>query len=176
LDGQSNEAIQSVASVYNTSVMTVKDLNVTGNLTVSGNTSCTGTSTLGQWSIRNDKIGIKDRGDIHLAPDKWVRLLNYDEAIYNPNGFAGNQSYSQSSTHLGNTMKIGETSLGEINLKSLTFRKNNVAGYYSIRAYGYKIPIYYGINMLWTDKYSHTYAMNIVKNTEKSQKYIWTAY
>jgi hypothetical protein len=168
----SNEAIQTVASVYNSSSMTVKDLNITGNLT------CSGTSKLGMWEVRGDKIGIKDRGDIELSPDKWVRLYDYGTATYNPCGFAGNQSWVQSGSYAGGTttigsLKIGGSTLTETNLKPLLLRKNNIAGYFSIRGLAYKIPLYYGCNMLWPD---HNVSVNIVKNTVKSQKYIWQSY
>jgi hypothetical protein len=89
---ESNEAVQNLASVYNLDNMKVTNLEVTGNLLVGG------VATLGQWNIRQDRIGIPDRGDLHLAPDQWMRLKGYGKvgsgpADYNDQGFASRNNY-----------------------------------------------------------------------------------
>ena len=77
------------------------------------------------------------------------------------------------------TVGKGATLTGDVNINdNLTvnknlirmnpiYRKHDIAGYYQIRAYGYKIPIYYGFNMLWAD---HNYKERL------RQKYKWEEY
>lgn len=84
LDATSNEAVQNVGAIYNASKMTVTDLDVTGTLTA------------GKWKIRNDRIGIPERGDMELAADQWVRLKKFDGGDLNENGFCGNNLYTHS--------------------------------------------------------------------------------
>ena len=49
----------------------------------------------GTWNIRNDRIGIPERGDIHLHTDGWQRAFTYDapygSTAYNKGGFAGRE-------------------------------------------------------------------------------------
>lgn len=85
----SNEAVQNVGGIYNASKMKVTDLEVTGTLTA------------GNWKIRKDRIGIPDRGDMHLASDQWIRLKVYDGEGYNEQGFAGRNSYSDNDNYIG---------------------------------------------------------------------------
>jgi hypothetical protein len=66
----------------------------TGNVTINGNLTVNGESNLSNWRIKNDRIGIKDRADLTLASDKWLRNISWEGDItsgYNPSvGFAGN--------------------------------------------------------------------------------------
>lgn len=89
------EAVQNVAKLYNQENFEVTNLKVTGNLEVEGSTNLKGnattpSATIGNWDIRNDRIGIKDRADMHLAEDKWMRLYDYGGTNYaGTNGSAG---------------------------------------------------------------------------------------
>lgn len=108
----SNESLQNLSSVYNNGTLTVGNIVATGNVSVAGNasvkgntsvtgnlvasnTSVTGnlttqgTSTLGKWTIRNDSIGIPDRGDINMGTDSWVRMLKYGNTVYAAESYAG---------------------------------------------------------------------------------------
>lgn len=168
----SNEAVQSIASIYNNSAMTVSDLNVTGKLTVTGdivgqnNLSVAKTSTLGKWSVRDNRIGISGLGDLHLADDKWVRLYDYNTTNYNPSGLAGSNLWS------GGGLTVGGVGLSGTNLGSLILRKTNVAGYFGIRGYASKTPIYYGWNMMWKD---HNRLLNLVSRSGKPMRYTYSA-
>ena len=97
--------------------MVVKDLKVTGSLEVDVPTTSkdlkvtnsldvTGTSTLGQWKVRGDRIGIDGRGDMHLANDQWLRLRNFNADTYNAQGFAGNNMWAENAT---STKSLGVT-------------------------------------------------------------------
>jgi len=96
----SPEAIQNVASVYNKDNMTVSNLNVTGNITVAGNTTIakdlkvSGSSNLGLWNIRNDRIGIDGRKDMHLAGDQWFRVYDYNTGNHGGGGLAAGNLWS----------------------------------------------------------------------------------
>lgn len=48
------------------------------------------------------------------------------------------------------------------------YRKHDVAGYFGIYAYGFRIPLYYGWNMLWPD---HDRSMNLRKHTSAPVSY-----
>jgi hypothetical protein len=110
----SPEAIQNIASVYNKDTLTVTNLNVTGNLKVNGN------SNLGQWNIRDDRIGIPNRGDMHLHADKWLRLLETDKDTNTyatstaGGGFAGRNLWCQDSAWIPN-VKTSMTIQGQLN-------------------------------------------------------------
>ena len=97
---QNSEAIANVAKLYKTGDFTVTNMKVTGKLEVDGEVDVTGDSKfvnadIGNWKIRNDRIGIPDRGDLHLAADNWVRLYDYGTnkkyagAAGSKGGFAG---------------------------------------------------------------------------------------
>lgn len=152
----SNEALQSLAAVYNSETITVKNIVATGNISVAGDTQVNGTLTvknivagdtqvnerltvknivsgdtqvngtitvknivatdnisvegdtkvngtltvpkttnLGNWNITNNRMGIKDIGDINLNADGWLRFNKYGDmgtgpTSYAPQGFAGN--------------------------------------------------------------------------------------
>jgi hypothetical protein len=67
------------------------------------------TGKIGDWEIRENRIGIKDRGDINFHTDKWVRLLNYDSKkisdYVKDGGFAGDHLTSQSGKINGQQFK-----------------------------------------------------------------------
>lgn len=98
LTNLSNESLQNLASVYNNGTLTVNNIVATGNMSVAGNASVTGnlttqgTSTLGKWNIRNDSIGIPDRGDINMGADSWVRMLKYGSTGFDAGSYAGTGS------------------------------------------------------------------------------------
>jgi hypothetical protein len=77
----SNESLQNLSSVYNNGTLTVKNIVATGDVSVDGNLTTQCTSTLGKWKIRNDSIGIPDRGDINMGADSWVRMLKFGQSI-----------------------------------------------------------------------------------------------
>lgn len=84
----SNEALQNLASAFNSGTATLNNLNITGNLTVNG------VSTLGKYKIRDDRIGIPGTTDIVVTGDKWVKAFDYDKDTYagvagQAGGFAG---------------------------------------------------------------------------------------
>jgi hypothetical protein len=70
LTSLSNEAIQNIAKVYNEDTLVVKNLIVTGN------------SKLGNWNIRNDRIGVEGRTDLQMAND-YLYFKKYDKNDYN---------------------------------------------------------------------------------------------
>jgi hypothetical protein len=92
--GDSAEAIANVAKLYNDGQFVVTNLKVTGDLEVDGKVNVTGntkltTADIGNWKIRNDRIGIKGRGDMHLAPDHWMRLMPYNRGTPTDGKYAG---------------------------------------------------------------------------------------
>ena len=127
-------------------------LGVTGNTTMSnatvgGTLGVTGVSTLGQYKIRNDRIGIPGRGDIQIGTDKWVRNYDYDASTYagttGLGGFAGKNLwcsdvggalYTNSLTTTGNatiggTLGVtGVTTTKALNSSSLTTTGNGIIG------------------------------------------------
>lgn len=128
----SNESLQNLASVYNNGTLTVGNIVTTGNVSVGGNASVTGNtslagnlttqgvSTLGKWVIRNDSIGIPDRGDINMGTDSWVRMLKYGNNVYaaesyagvsgSSGGFAGLNLWSGAGTVFANNVSTGTLS------------------------------------------------------------------
>lgn len=82
-DSASNEAIQTLAGLYNNGTLTVPSLNLTGNLTVAGNIKCktrinspvfnTGTFNIGEWTDTTDntkkqwRVTQNDNGLLLLA-------------------------------------------------------------------------------------------------------------
>lgn len=89
----SNEAVQNLASMYNSDKITVKNLEVTGDVNIKGNTNITGNTTLtgnanitkaiiGKWDIRDDKIGINGRGDLWLNETSLFDFRGYNNAEY----------------------------------------------------------------------------------------------
>jgi hypothetical protein len=94
----SNESLQNIASVYNTGTLIVDNLQVKNSVQIGKDLQVGGKSTLGQWTIYNDRIGIPSRGDINLATDQWVRLYNYGTNDYTgQGGFAGQNLWSSNS-------------------------------------------------------------------------------
>jgi len=87
----SGEAIQGVASVYNTSKMTITDLNVTGKLNVAGDATVGGKLQLGNdidmvtgkninWNATtgNSKIVTNPDGTIHISSQrKYIKLYKF---------------------------------------------------------------------------------------------------
>lgn len=166
-----NEALQLISSLYNEGNMIVKNLTVTGDAKISGNASIDsnlttkGSSTLGNVIIRDNKVGVKDSADLDFGKDNWIRAYKYGTSDYST-GFAGQQLYAT------NNINISSTSINETSFKILNQRKNNVAGYFGIKAYGKKIPLYYGWNMTWPD---HNRSVNLVNRTVQTQAYMtWT--
>lgn len=142
----STEALKNISSVYDGEQLIISNLKVTGNLdvvgnstiggnsTVTGNSTINGTSTLknaningkmtassakiGSYEIRNDRIGIPGRADIHIDPNKWCYLRPYDGGGYAPNvGFASSELWTDngqinnsSPLYRGNEVKLQHTS------------------------------------------------------------------
>lgn len=119
---ESLEAIQDIASVYNNGTLTVNNLHVTKQIVNDGDLQVAGNSTLGQWNIRNDRIGIPDRGDMNLAPDSWIRLFTFNGGDYPSNGgYAGKNLWcangSLSASSVGtNSLSTNSGTLGGGNL------------------------------------------------------------
>lgn len=159
-----NEALQLIASLYNDGNMIVKNLTVSGDTNITGNLTTKGISTLGKVSIRDNKVGVSGSSDIDFGADKWVRAFNYGTGDYSTNaGFSSTNMYATTN------LTIAGTNVTEPSLKILNKKKNNVAGYFSIKAYGMKTPLYYGWNMMWPD---HNRSVNLVNRTVKTQAYI----
>lgn len=108
-----NEAIRNIASMYNSNQMIVKDLKVTGSLEVAG------TSTLGSWKVRGDRIGIDGRGDMHLAADQWLRLKNFNTDAYNAQGFASTNLWAANAINTGTINSGSVTSSGAVTAGSI---------------------------------------------------------
>lgn len=88
------EALQTLGSMYNKGELNISKINVTSDVNISGNLNVIGKSTLGSskignWEIRNDRIGIPNRGDLHLHTDNWIRLKNYNTDEYAGSGTSG---------------------------------------------------------------------------------------
>jgi hypothetical protein len=77
----SNESLQNLSSVYNNGVLRVNRIETTGDVSVGGTATfgrvIADTSKIGKWEIRDDIIGIKDRGNIMLTEEKWVKLMEW---------------------------------------------------------------------------------------------------
>lgn len=114
----SNEAIQNIASVYNTGTLVVDNLQVKNGLQVGnnlqvGNTlqvdnslQVNGKSTLGQWTIYNDRIGIPGRGDMNLAGDQWIRFFDYGTSNYTTNGGYASQNMWCNNSDVSGNMNV----------------------------------------------------------------------
>jgi hypothetical protein len=136
----SDEAIANIATIYDKDNMTVTNLTVTGaltvpgtvngalnvtgattlngGLTVNGNANITGTTTLGNWKIRNDKIGIPDRGDMNFGTDKWMRLLEYDQPqLGKYTGNIGTGGFAGKNLHAETKLVAGSGSVGRWNIR-----------------------------------------------------------
>jgi hypothetical protein len=83
-----------------------------------------GTSTLGSWRIKNDRIGIPNRGDIHLAGDQWIRLKQFDGEDYNDNGFASRNIWAAVGNSYLNNIRMGSWST-LLEGPHLVFRNDN---------------------------------------------------
>ena len=113
-----------------------KNSTVTGNLTVTGATTTTGNINAG--GTYNTRIG-----------DVWASPGVYAEGTKNLIIAAG-----------GGTVFVGKadgtvannlTVTGNLTVLDPDMFKSQVAGYYHISAAVYKVPLYYGINMMWND-------------------------
>jgi len=94
------EAIMNLSSVLDEGKMKVTDLEVTQNLKVGkdanivGKTT-TGSSKIGSFEIRGDKIGVPGRMDLHFSPDKWLRHYEYNKNKHiNGVGVAAQRSWA----------------------------------------------------------------------------------
>lgn len=114
---ESLEAIQDIASVYNNGTLTVNNLHVTKGFVNDGDMQVAGNSTLGQWSIRNDRIGIPNRGDMNLAADSWIRLFTYNGGDYPSNGgYAGQNLWCANGSLSASSIGTGSLSTNSINI------------------------------------------------------------
>lgn len=135
LTNLSNESLQNLASVYNNGTLTVNNIVATGNMSVAGNATVTGnltaqgTSTLGKWNIRNDSIGIPDRGDINMGADSWVRMLKYGSTGFDAGSYAGTSGSSGGFAGLNlwggvGTVFANNVSTGTVNASTISATGN----------------------------------------------------
>ncbi len=109
----SNDALQTLSSVYNNGTLTVTNLNVTGD------------AQIGKWTVKGNAIGMPGIADINLGSDGWVRLLKYGSTDINAysgsggtGGFAAyNLWAANSDSKLYGTIINGKTinNTGDIN-------------------------------------------------------------
>jgi hypothetical protein len=105
VQNESYEAIQNLASMYNSGTLSVTNLQVTNNATIGGNATITGGLTsqsaqIGNWNIRDIRMGVSGAADISNAPD-WMRINAYNTNNYHANGIAAN-NFAENGVNLAN--------------------------------------------------------------------------
>jgi len=78
-----SEMIHNLSSLYNDKKVVLDTIEVKS-------------AKIGDWYIRGDRMGIKDRGDLWLADDGWCRLVtpDGDKFAYNNAGFGGRDLFT----------------------------------------------------------------------------------
>lgn len=78
------------------------DVSISGNINVGGKLTVKGESKLSNWRIKDDRIGVNGRADIHVANDNWIRIIKFDGAFNDyGSGFAANTFWSNSANIAG---------------------------------------------------------------------------
>ena len=132
------------------------------------------------WNEGGLKINGPVLGDANFTPGGGIRIPAKNGASHRiiggcGPGCAGENSiefhaYKPDGNWEANPITIAGSNVtfnGNVIRTNPIYRKHDIAGYYQIRAYGWKVPIYYGFNMFWTD---HNYK-EALRN-----KYGWPEY
>ena len=129
-------------------------INATGDINAGGNINLKKNIFLGDgkqdWgSVVSIRGGVNDNGYLEFKnkeDERQCYLMGKPDGAY----------FSKNLTVDGNI-----TVNGEVNRNNPIYRKHDIAGYYSILEKGYKIPLYYGINMTMIDwKAANTFRTN----------------
>jgi len=146
-------------------------LGVTGNTTVGGTLGVTGNTTLG------GRLTITGKGVAQDTFESGGDLVGYSYVFAGSNnvrvrlgetwgtpgiyamgtGTTENDKLtlmsSSGKVHVGSTLSgVKPHNLivtGNLQILDPVIRRNQIAGYFKIRAYGYKVPLHYGFNMLF---------------------------
>ena len=169
-----NEALQNIASMYNSGTMTVQNLKVTGNAditgstliggntsiggnaSIGGNTNVSGISTLGKFIIKDSTISAQNSLDMIFNTDKSIKVCDVGTDTLSSGSFQIGNIVSQ------NSLRVGNASVIEQDFSRLTKKNINMAGLFGVRGYSSRVPLYFGWNMLWSDKNTTTFAKNLI--------------
>jgi hypothetical protein len=146
-----NEALQTMASIFTNQNATLGNLTTTGNITATGNITSNG--TINSYA----DIDPNGKGSIFGHSNKTQAIGIGYNTIYTA-GSTVDQPLNIQTKGKGD---IGLISGGAVNITGPIVMKDTYqnldkmrrlhdpAGYFRIRAYQYKTPIYYGWNMMW---------------------------
>uniref|UniRef100_A0A6C0EAZ8 Uncharacterized protein n=1 Tax=viral metagenome TaxID=1070528 RepID=A0A6C0EAZ8_9ZZZZ len=189
----SNEAVQNIASIYNSNQLTVGNANVTNTLTTNSAiiTSANISDSLTAKSIKCNSASVNGNISV-VSPDSDIYSLGFDRK--DEDGRANswrlwhmNKGYGQNDLQIwqykegtdgkscgstaggfcgvrmsikGNGDVMAHNDLYALQNMSVNgnfiryapiYRKHDVAGYLRVLANGYKVPLYYGWNILWAN-------------------------
>lgn len=209
----SNEAVQNIASIYNSDKISVSNADITSSLTTNNLYASTISSpniTLASTNSSDNYGYSLNRTDENNKNHIWNLLhanqaygqndLQFWELKAGTDGLACNSSSSDAIcsphfivksggniemnnnlsikkdlsiinnlTSTGNISTTGNLSIGGNLIQNNIYRKHNIAGYFHINQNSFKIPLYYGWNMMYPDT---TKALNLRKNSGFDQSMI----
>jgi len=132
-------------------VMIGKEWGGNGNLTVQGNT------TIGGYLAINGSLS-PAHSVWHTSTDGKHRLHygNNSHTFYktaDAHVWRNRDDHDRMVLDHGANLRVdgGLTVGGHFILNNPIYRKHDIAGYFHIRAYGWRTPLYYGFNMMWSD-------------------------
>lgn len=185
----SNEAIQNVSAIYNTGKLTVTNADVGDTLTakkinvgegIVARTVSGGKLTMlspNSTDIFDVSLERKDEDNKSHSWSLWHMNKQYGQndlqfweyktgddgkTCGSTTGICGPRFslLAGGGARLENDLTVkGNVTINGISNMNPLRRKHDVAGYFKIRAFGRKTPLYYGWNQLWPD---HNYAINLM--------------
>jgi len=169
---QDTEIIDNIASLLNTENMIVTNLTTTGAINANSIDSTTAVAK----SISGQSINITEsNGGVDnvwkLTSEKNSLKLDHCKSCSQESDCSDGKMCNNNIVSFGSegVSILGNLSLtGNIKMNDM-FRKNQPAGYFGVYAYAYKVPLFYGWNIMWLD---HNRSMNLRKNTKKPVRYV----
>jgi len=127
------EAIANLSSMFNNGSIIANKISVLNSLDISGNVNISGNTTSNNTTSNNTTSNNTTSNNIRT---KYITGVDASGIIF------------------------GSDVSGII--MPLMYRKYMVAGYFKVKAYGYKVPLYYGWNILWKNDQSDRIASRLM--------------
>jgi hypothetical protein len=150
-------AIQGGVTIGTTIAGTNGTLDVNGNLTVSGNSRTSGNHMVGGTLTSDSYVNAGFGNNSVRLGETWskggVYSTNSDLNLMATTGkvYVGAVNFGTSRSTEPNDLFV----TGKLQILDPIIRKNQIAGYFKVRAYGYKVPLHYGFNILF-ENYDRT--------------------
>jgi len=123
---------------------------VTGTMAVQSNMTVTGTTTL-NGAVKGMLSIVDTSGPIKISSIYNNNEMTLDAITIDPKKNEMNIMSIKNSQIKSQTIYAEKITINDSLMLPMLYRKHDTAGYLYIRAYGYKVPLYYGFNMAFTD-------------------------